>query len=313
MATIVVALGGNALQRQGEASSQAQQRVAAATVKQLVPLVKEGHRLAIVHGNGPQVGNIILHEEAINTDDVPSLPLDDGVAMSQGLIGFWLQQSFMNAFSAQGMAQQAATIVTRTLVDEADAAFANPTKPIGPFYTADEAQRVAAERGFTVKEDAGRGWRRVVPSPLPQRILEADVIKGLVDAGVVTISTGGGGVPVIERDGAIVGVEAVIDKDFAAAELARVLHADTLLILTAVDSIEINYNTPQAKSLTQVTPEELLGYADAGHFAPGSMLPKVQAAAAFAQHNPGKQAIVTSLDKAEAALAGQAGTRIMAS
>jgi len=266
-----------------------------------------------VHGNGPQVGNIILHEEAINTDDVPSLPLDDGVAMSQGLIGFWLQQSFMNAFSAQGMAQQAATIVTRTLVDEADAAFTNPTKPIGPFYTADEAQQVAAERGFTVKEDAGRGWRRVVPSPLPQRILEADVIKGLVDAGVITISTGGGGVPVIERDGAIVGVEAVIDKDFAAAELARVLHADTLLILTAVDSIEINYNTPQAKSLTQVTPEELLGYADAGHFAPGSMLPKVQAAAAFAQHNPGKQAIVTSLDKAEAALAGQAGTRIVAS
>ena len=175
--TIVVALGGNALQRQGEASSQAQQRVADETIAQLLPLIQAGHRVAIVHGNGPQVGNIVLHEEAINTEAVPSLPLEDSGAMSQGLIGFWLQQAIHDALATRGVHDKyAASIVTQTVVDQADPAFQNPTKPIGPFYSEEEAKKVQAERGYTVREDSGRGWRRVVPSPKPQEIVEAPVI-----------------------------------------------------------------------------------------------------------------------------------------
>ena len=198
--TIVVALGGNALQRQGEAASEQQQRVADETVRQLLPLIQAGHNVAIVHGNGPQVGNIVLHEEAINTPDVPSLPLEDSGAMSQGLIGFWLQQAFHDAFMVNQMNNRAVSIITQTIVSLSDPAFQNPTKPIGPFYSEDEAKTVASERGYTVKEDAGRGWRRVVPSPKPQTIVEADVIKALVHAGVTVVSTGGGGIPVLQDE-----------------------------------------------------------------------------------------------------------------
>ena len=221
--TIVVALGGNALQKQGEASSEAQRRVAAETIRQLLPLVQAGHRIAIVHGNGPQVGNIVLHEEAVNTDDVPSLPLDDCGAMSQGLIGFWLQQAFQDSFRAHQMTDKhAVSLVTQTIVSGDDAAFQNPTKPIGPFYSEEEAKVVQAERGYVVKEDAGRGWRRVVPSPKPVEIVEAPIIKALVEAGVLVVSTGGGGIPVLrQEDGTLTGVEAVIDKDFGAATLAN--------------------------------------------------------------------------------------------
>ena len=230
--TIVVALGGNALQRQGEASSQAQQRVADETIAQLLPLIQAGHRVAIVHGNGPQVGNIVLHEEAINTEAVPSLPLEDSGAMSQGLIGFWLQQAIHDALATRGVHDKyAASIVTQTVVDQADPAFQNPTKPIGPFYSEEEAKKVQAERGYTVREDSGRGWRRVVPSPKPQEIVEAPVIKALVDAGVLVVSTGGGGIPVLrDASGQLSGVAAVIDKDFGAAKLADTLGADTLLM-----------------------------------------------------------------------------------
>ena len=192
--TIVVALGGNALQKQGEASSAQQQRVADETVRQLLPLIQAGHNVAIVHGNGPQVGNIVLHEEAINTADVPSLPLEDCGAMSQGLIGFWLQQALHDAFASNGIDRSAVSMITQTIVDSSDPAFQNPTKPIGPFYSEEEAKTVASERGYTVKEDAGRGWRRVVPSPKPQTIVEADVIKSLVSTGVTVVSTGGGGI-----------------------------------------------------------------------------------------------------------------------
>lgn len=310
--TIVVALGGNALQRQGEASSQAQQRVADETIAQLLPLIQAGHRVAIVHGNGPQVGNIVLHEEAINTEAVPSLPLEDSGAMSQGLIGFWLQQAMHDALATRGVHDKyAVSIVTQTVVDQADPAFQNPTKPIGPFYSEEEAKKVQAERGYTVREDSGRGWRRVVPSPKPQEIVEAPVIKALVDAGVLVVSTGGGGIPVLrDASGQLSGVAAVIDKDFGAAKLADMLEADTLLILTSVDAAKINFGQPTEQALGEVSAEELQQHIDAGQFAAGSMLPKTQAALSFVAGASGRTAIITSLEKTADAINGAAGTRI---
>lgn len=309
--TIVVALGGNALQKQGEASSKAQQKVARETVRQILPLIQAGHKVSIVHGNGPQVGNIVLHEEAINTPDVPSLPLDDCGSMSQGLIGFWLQQAFHDAFRQEGMNNKAVSVITQTIVDHNDPAFSNPTKPIGPFYSEEEARKVSEERGYVVKEDAGRGWRRVVPSPKPQEIVEAPVIKTLVDAGVTVISTGGGGIPVLQaEDGSLSGTEAVIDKDFGAALLANMLNADTLLIVTSVDAAKVNFNQPNETSLGEVSMEELQGYIDAGQFAAGSMLPKTQAALKFLAGGTNRTAIITSLEKTAEAINGNAGTRI---
>jgi carbamate kinase len=310
--TIVVALGGNALQRQGEASSQAQQRVADETIAQLLPLIQAGHRVAIVHGNGPQVGNIVLHEEAINTEAVPSLPLEDSGAMSQGLIGFWLQQAIHDALATRGVHDKyAVSIVTQTVVDQADPAFQNPTKPIGPFYSEEEAKKVQAERGYTVREDSGRGWRRVVPSPKPQEIVEAPVIKALVDAGVLVVSTGGGGIPVLrDASGQLSGVAAVIDKDFGAAKLADTLGADTLLILTSVDAAKVNFGQPTEQALGEVSAEELQQHIDAGQFAAGSMLPKTQAALSFVAGASGRTAIITSLEKTADAINGAAGTRI---
>lgn len=310
--TIVVALGGNALQRQGEASSQAQQRVADETIAQLLPLIQAGHRVAIVHGNGPQVGNIVLHEEAINTEAVPSLPLEDSGAMSQGLIGFWLQQAIHDALATRGVHDKyAVSIVTQTVVDQADPAFQNPTKPIGPFYSEEEAKKVQAERGYTVREDSGRGWRRVVPSPKPQEIIEAPIIKALVDAGVLVVSTGGGGIPVLrDASGQLSGVAAVIDKDFGAAKLADMLEADTLLILTSVDAAKVNFGQPTEQSLGEVSAEELQQHIDAGQFAAGSMLPKTQAALSFVAGASGRTAIITSLEKTADAINGAAGTRI---
>lgn len=309
--TIVVALGGNALQKQGEASSKAQQKVARETVRQILPLIQAGHKVSIVHGNGPQVGNIVLHEEAINTPDVPSLPLDDCGSMSQGLIGFWLQQAFHDAFRQEGMNNKAVSVITQTIVDQNDPAFSNPTKPIGPFYSEEEARKVSEERGYVVREDAGRGWRRVVPSPKPQEIVEAPVIKTLVDAGVTVISTGGGGIPVLQaEDGSLSGTEAVIDKDFGAALLANMLNADTLLIVTSVDAAKVNFNQPNETSLGEVSMEELQGYIDAGQFAAGSMLPKTQAALKFLAGGTNRTAIITSLEKTAEAINGNAGTRI---
>lgn len=310
--TIVVALGGNALQRQGEASSQAQQRVADETIAQLLPLIQAGHRVAIVHGNGPQVGNIVLHEEAINTEAVPSLPLEDSGAMSQGLIGFWLQQAIHDALATRGVHDKyAVSIVTQTVVDQADPAFQHPTKPIGPFYSEEEAKKVQVERGYTVREDSGRGWRRVVPSPKPQEIVEAPVIKALVDAGVLVVSTGGGGIPVLrDASGQLSGVAAVIDKDFGAAKLADTLGADTLLILTSVDAAKVNFGQPTEQALSEVSVEELQQHIDAGQFAAGSMLPKTQAALSFVAGASGRTAIITSLEKTADAINGIAGTRI---
>ena len=308
---IVVALGGNALQKQGEASAHVQQDVADETARQLVPLILAGYQLVIVHGNGPQVGNIVLHEEAINTPEVPTFPLDTCVAMSQGAIGFWLQQALIDEFSRRQMKSVASTVVTQVVVDANDPAFSNPTKPIGVFYqTETEARQAANGRNFTFKEDAGRGWRRVVPSPKPQRIVEEYTVKAMIDAGVTVITGGGGGVPVVETvsDG-LEGVEAVIDKDFTAAVVADAIDAEALVILTAVDGAMVDYGKPTARTIGRTNRQEMQRYIDENQFAPGSMLPKVQAALKFVE-KPGRRAIIASLGSAEQALAGQVGTII---
>jgi carbamate kinase len=310
MKTTVVALGGNALQKDGEASARAQQQVAAETAEQLIPLIQAGHRLVIVHGNGPQVGNIVLHEEAIDTPEVPTLPLDSCGAMSQGMIGYWLQQALDNALRQHRLAVPVATVVAQMVVDPADPAFQNPTKPIGPFYETETAARhIAAKRGFAVAEDAGRGWRRVVPSPKPQELIEKQAVQTLLNAGSVVITAGGGGVPVVRENDQHRGVEAVIDKDFSAALVADQLEADELVILTGVDAAMIRFGTPEQEEVRTATPETMQHYINEGYFAAGSMLPKVQAAMRFANKS-GRRAIIASLERVTEALAGTTGTTI---
>lgn len=311
MARIVVALGGNALSLDGKATAAAQQQVANQTAGLLARLVQAGHELAVVHGNGPQIGNIILHEEAINTEKTPTMPVDTCGAMSQGQIGYWLQNAFFNNFQALGINKPVAAMVTQVLVDPNDPAFSNPTKPIGPFYSEEEAKKLAAERGFTVKEDAGRGWRKVVPSPKPIDIVEADLVKMALDNQAILIAAGGGGIPVYYQDNKLVGLEAVIDKDFAAAKLAEIIEADVLLILTAVDTVKINYGQPDEQSISQMTLDQARQYIADGQFAPGSMLPKVEASIKFVSTGGGRQAIITTPEGALAALDGQIGTKIV--
>lgn len=308
---IVVALGGNALSLDGKATAAAQQQVANQTAGLLARLVQAGHELAVVHGNGPQIGNIILHEEAINTEKTPTMPVDTCGAMSQGQIGYWLQNAFFNNFQTLGINKPVAAIVTQVVVDPNDPAFSNPTKPIGPFYNEEEAKKLAAERGFTVKEDAGRGWRKVVPSPKPIDIVEADLVKMALDNQAILIAAGGGGIPVYYQDDKLVGLEAVIDKDFAAAKLAEIIEADVLLILTAVDTVKINYGQDDEQSISQMTLDQARQYIAEGQFAPGSMLPKVEASIKFVSTGGGRQAIITTPEGALAALDGQIGTKIV--
>lgn len=310
MARIVVALGGNALSLDGKATAVAQQQVANQTTGLLARLVQAGHELAVVHGNGPQIGNIILHEEAINTEKTPTMPVDTCGAMSQGQIGYWLQKAFYNNFQTLGITKSVASIVTQVVVDPNDPAFSNPTKPIGPFYSEQEAKKLAAERGFTVKEDAGRGWRKVVPSPKPIDIIEADLVKMALDNQAILITAGGGGIPVYYQNDKLVGLEAVIDKDFAAAKLAEIIEADVLLILTAVDTVKINYGQPNEQAIDQMSLDQARQYIAEGQFAPGSMLPKVEASIKFVSTGNGRQAIITTPEGALEALNGQIGTKI---
>ncbi len=309
---IVVALGGNALSEDGKASAADQLYVAMQTAKKLSKLIKSGHQLAIVHGNGPQIGNIILHEEAINTPQVPTMPIDVCGAMSQGQIGYWLQNALKNTLMADGSRNQTvASVVTQVVVDPADPAFSNPSKPIGPFYQVEaEAKAIAAERGFMVKEDAGRGWRRVIASPKPINIVEADFIKNSLESGAVVISTGGGGIPVKIENNQIVGVEAVIDKDFAAAKLAELIDADVLIILTAVDAVKINYGKPNEQAINRMSVKQARDFIAQGQFAEGSMLPKIEAAIRFVESSKERFTLITSPDKLEEALAGQTGSII---
>lgn len=266
-----------------------------------------------MHGNGPQVGAIVLQQEALNTLQTPAMPLDTAGAMSQGEIGYWLQQALHDELAAVGITTSVAAIVTQTLVDEADPAFAKPTKPIGSFYPDRQAAEAAArEHNFAIMEDAGRGWRRVVPSPQPVDIIEKDIITSAVKNGHIVIAAGGGGVPVIRRDGHLMGVEAVIDKDLAAEKLAELIDADTLLILTAVDAVTINFRQPNETPLGAVTAGELQQYISENQFAPGSMLPKIEAVIRFVQAKPAATAIITSPANAYAAIHENTGTHVTA-
>lgn len=310
---IVVALGGNAI-LSTDASAKAQQEALINTSKSLVKLIKEGHDVIVTHGNGPQVGNLLLQQAAADSEKNPAMPLDTCVAMTEGSIGFWLQNALNNELQEQGIDKEVATAVTQVIVDEKDQAFTNPTKPIGPFLSEEDAKKQAQETGSKFKEDAGRGWRKVVPSPKPVGIKEASVIRRLVDSGVVVISAGGGGVPVIEdaNTKALKGVEAVIDKDFASQTLSELVDADLFIVLTGVDNVFVNFNKPNQEKLEEVTVSQMKQYITENQFAPGSMLPKVEAAIAFVENKPEARAIITSLENIDNVLAENAGTQIVA-
>ena len=305
---IVIALGGNAL---GNTATE-QLALVSNTAKAIVDLIAEGNEVVIAHGNGPQVGMINLglstaaEAGAIKAD----MPFPECGAMSEGYIGYHLQQAIGNELASRGMTKPVATIVTQTVVSEDDPAFQNPTKPVGAFYDKETADRIAAEKGYTMVEDAGRGYRQVVPSPKPFDIVEAESIKALFNVGHVVIAVGGGGIPVIRKDGKLYGTPAVIDKDFGSELLAELLDADVLVILTAVEKVAINFNKPDQKGLDDLTPAQAKVYMDENQFAKGSMLPKVQAAVKFAESKAGRTALITLLEKAKDGIAGKTGTRI---
>lgn len=309
---VVVALGGNALEdKQLPPTAQSQHQVLQRTAQQLSQLSVSGYELAIVHGNGPQVGRILLASETAR-DVTPPMPFDVCGAMSQGYIGYHIQQTLTAALRAQGKHIPVVTVVTQVVVDPRDPAFSHPTKPIGPFYTQAQADALTRERGYHMRQDGQRGYRRVVPSPQPQRIVEIGTMKRLWNT-TITIACGGGGVPVVEgADGHLEGVAAVIDKDLAACRLGIEMEADVLMILTEVPAVALHFGTPQQEDLGEVKAETLEQYAHQGHFGEGSMLPKVKAAIQFARSARGRTAIITSLDRGLEALAGKCGTQITA-
>ncbi len=309
MRKIVVALGGNAL---GHNPTDQIEQVKHA-VKPIVDLVKQGNEVILAHGNGPQVGMINLAFETSNklSSKNPDMPFPECGAMSQGYIGYHLQNALLTELKNQGLKQQVATLITQVEVDELDTAFQNPTKPIGAFYDYQTAQKFTKEKGYIMVEDASRGYRRVVPSPKPVNIVELDIIKTMVKAGHLVITVGGGGIPVIKKGNEFVGVPAVIDKDFASAKLADLLDVDMLVILTAVNKVKLNFNTIDEVDLDQVTIKEIDELIEQGHFLKGSMLPKIEAAKAFVSGKKHRTAIIASLEEASEALLGHTGTRII--
>ncbi|MEG1524987.1 MAG: carbamate kinase [Clostridia bacterium] len=311
MKKIVIALGGNALQEAGTpATAEAQLKVVEKTSQYIADIIDKGYEVVIAHGNGPQVGRLVLQNEYANAI-TPAMPFDVCGAMSQGMIGYHIQQGLTKILRNRGNKKEVVTVVTQVLVNQNDPKFKNPSKPIGPFYQEDEAKKIAAEKGYVMKEDSGRGWRRVVASPLPTEIVELDAVKCLVDGGFIVVTVGGGGIPVIrDAQGNLEGTAAVIDKDLASEKLAEDLNADALVILTAVEKVSINYNKPNQKDLDHMTIEEAKQYIKEGHFAPGSMLPKIEAALKFVESKPGRKSIITSLDQAVVSLEGKAGTTI---
>jgi carbamate kinase len=294
---IVIALGGNALGN----SPQEQLSLVKNTAKPLVDLIEEGHQLVIAHGNGPQVGMINLAMEVSNQKaNTPIMPFAECGAMSQGYIGYHLQNAIREEMNSRGIEKEVVTVVTQVVVDENDPGFSHPTKPIGGFHTLEEANEMEKSKGYIMVEDSGRGYRRVVASPKPVDVVEKNVVKALVNDGVIVITVGGGGIPVVKTEHGYRGVDAVIDKDFASAKIAEILHADYLFILTAVE-----------KALDVITVAQTRQYISENHFAPGSMLPKVQAAIDFIEHNPQGTAIIAALEKAKDAISGLSGTKIV--
>lgn len=311
----MLALGGNALQANPKDTSAESQRLTAEnTAKPIVDLIEQGHELIIAHGNGPQVGQIVATYEGTATANpsLPVMPFPECGAMSQGYIGYHLQQAIRQEMRLRGIDKHIASVVTQVIVDKNDPGFLNPTKPVGSFFSAEEAKKLSEEKGYVMKEDSGRGYRRVVASPEPVDVVEAPIVKTLVDAGHVVITVGGGGVPVLDQGNCVLqGIPAVIDKDFASEKIAEILDADYLIILTAVEKVALNFNKPEQKDLEQITVEDALKYIDEGHFAPGSMLPKVKAAIKFVQSKPGRKTLITSLEKAKEGIEGKTGTMVI--
>ncbi len=311
---ILVAFGGNAILQHGEKGTAAEQMAnVRKTCAELVRLVMKGHSLAITHGNGPQVGDILLKNE-IAKNSLPPMPLDVCGAESQGMIGYMIQQSMCLELMSARLDKSVTTVVTQTEIDINDPAFRNPSKPIGPFYTAMEASKLREEKGWTVIDDSGRGYRRVVPSPHPIAIVEGAIVRQLFDAGVIVIAAGGGGVPVVRtsEDGMnLRGVEAVIDKDLSAALLASSLEAEILLILTDVEKVSLNFGQPNEKKLDKMSVEECERYLADGQFPAGSMGPKIEAAVRFVKGG-GRMTIISSLERAMEAIEGGAGTVVTA-
>lgn len=308
MSRIVIALGGNALGKTpGEQLS-----LLSNVAKIIVELIKDGNEIVLTHGNGPQVGQIALAMEYASNGEagIPSMPFPECGSMSQGYIGYHMQQSILNELDRQGVKKECVSLITQVLVDSNDSAFQNPTKPIGMFYSKDKAMEIEKEKGYVFTEDAGRGYRRVVPSPIPKKIIEKNSITSLLDNGTIVIAVGGGGIPVINSGNGLKGVEAVIDKDRSGALLAREINADIFLILTAVDKVCLNYNTDNEIMLDSLTKEEAEKYIDEGQFAKGSMLPKVEACLDFIGESTSRKAIISSLSKAKEAIDGKTGTVI---
>jgi len=310
MQRIVLALGGNAL-----GDNLHEQMIAVKnSAKAIADLIEEGNQIVITHGNGPQVGMINLALEAASKTEAktPYIPMSVCVAMSQGYIGYDLQNSLREELQNRGIIKHVATLITQTLVDENDPAFSNPNKPIGAFYSKEEADEMT-QRGYAMMEDAGRGWRRVIASPKPIGIIESETVRALFDAGHIPVAVGGGGIPVRKTEtNFLKGTSAVVDKDFASAKLAELLDADMLIILTAVEKVAIRFGKPDQEWLSELNAADAERYISEGHFAPGSMLPKIQAALSFAKSKPGRKALITMLSKARDGIAGKTGTVITA-
>ncbi len=310
---LVIALGGNAIIPVGSQGTFAQQlEITRATMDQGAVLARDGNRVVMTHGNGPVVGNIVLRGDAGEAiHGIPAMPMFVAGADSQGGLGFMLQQSLQNALRAAGVDLPVAAVVTQVLVDREDPAFANPTKPIGPFYSEEQAERLRLENGWAVVRDANRGWRRVVPSPLPIEVVEWEAIRALLDAGVLTIAVGGGGVPVVRReDGELEGVDAVIDKDRASDLLGRLVGADTLVIVTQVEKVCVHFGEPEQEALDVLPADRAAELLAAGEFPAGSMGPKIEAALSFLAGGGG-EVVITSPEKLLDAVHGRAGTRIV--
>lgn len=308
MSKIMIALGGNAL----GSNPKEQTSIVKKTAKPIVDLIQEGHQVVIAHGNGPQVGMINLAFELASKyeDKSPEMPFPESGAMSQGYIGYHLQNAISYELKKRNIKKSVISLITQVIVDEDDPAFQNPTKPIGGFYTREEARILERDKDYIMIEDSGRGYRRVVASPRPIDIVEIDVIRDLVDKGHITIAVGGGGIPTIRKGDQLLGVPAVIDKDFASGKLGELLDCEILFILTAVDKVSINFGSPDQIDLDRMTTMEAEAYIEEGHFAAGSMLPKIRAAVEFVKSKEGRTSIITSLENARNALSKSSGTII---
>ena len=308
---IVIALGGNAVLKRGQKGTMEEQyNNVKETVSKVADLIQKDYKIVLTHGNGPQVGATLLRHEAAKSI-VPPFPLDACGAETQGFIGYMIQQALRNELKTRGVDKFVVTVITRVIVDKHDSAFQNPTKPIGPFYSEDEASRLKEQRpDLTIREDAGRGYRRVVPSPDPKIIAERTAIRALIDAGFVVVACGGGGIPIIEDEGQAVGVEAVIDKDLAAQRLATLIGAHTLIVLTDVEAAYLNYGTQKQEEIREITSGKLKNYLKEGQFKEGSMAPKVEAAIRFVESG-GERAVIADLGSLVEALEGKAGTQVI--